>query len=58
DETLFGLANDDGSPNMGAALRYLATHPWKVPMLMRVARDAGVATKAAANAVIAAIRAG
>ena len=58
DETLFGLANDDGSPNMGAALRYVATHPWKVPMLMRVARDAGVATKAAANAVIAAIRAG
>jgi hypothetical protein len=58
DESLFALANPDGSPNLGAALRYVATHPWKVPMLLRVARDAGVATKAAANAVIAAIRAG
>jgi adenosylhomocysteine nucleosidase len=58
DESLFALANDDGSPNIGASLRYVATHPWKVPMLVRVARDAGVATRAAANAVIAAIRAG
>ena len=57
DESLFALANDDGSPNYGASLRYVATHPWKVPMLVRVARDAGIATKAAANAVIAAIRA-
>jgi len=56
DESLFALANDDGSPNFGAALRYVATHPWKVPMLARVARDAGIATRAAANAVIAAIR--
>jgi len=58
DESLFALANPDGSPNYGASLRYVATHPWKVPMLLRVARDAGIATKAAANAVIAAIRAG
>lgn len=58
DETLFALAKPDGSPNYGASLRYVATHPGKIPMLLRVARDAGIATKAAANAAIAAIRAG
>lgn len=58
DESLFALANQDGSPNYAKSLRYVATHPWKIPMLMRVARDAGIATKAAANAAIAAIRAG
>ena len=58
DESLFALANPDGSPNLGASLRYVARRPWKIPMLLRVARDAGVATKAAATAAITAIRAG
>jgi adenosylhomocysteine nucleosidase len=58
DESLFALANQDGSPNLGASARYVARRPWKIPMLLRVARDAGIATKAAANAAITAIRAG
>jgi nucleoside phosphorylase len=58
DESLFALANPDGSPNPAAAVRYVLRRPWKIPMLLRVARDAGIATKAAANAAITAIRAG
>jgi nucleoside phosphorylase len=42
------LANPDGSPNVGASLRYLLRKPWRVPALVRLGRDATRAARAAA----------
>jgi len=44
------LANPDGTPNVGASLRYLATKPWRIPKLVRLARDSTAAARAAARA--------
>jgi adenosylhomocysteine nucleosidase len=51
------LTGPDGSPRIGAALRYLATHPRQLGYFRRLARDAGHAAAAAADAAIAAIAA-
>ena len=56
DDTIFHLAKQDGSPDMGAVARYLLTKPWKIPMLVRVARDANTATSAAARGARDALR--
>ena len=48
---VIGLANPDGTPNVGAAIKYLVTKPWRIPKLVRLARDS---TQAAAAAVAAA----
>jgi adenosylhomocysteine nucleosidase len=52
DESLLGLANPDGTGNMRAAAKYLLPRPWKIPGLMKLARDTSAATKAAASAAI------
>jgi adenosylhomocysteine nucleosidase len=52
---VFGMANPDGSPNVGAALRYIARRPWHLPRLLRVGADSTRAAKAAANAAAAAL---
>ena len=52
DDEVFGLAKPDGSPNYAAVVRLLLTRPWRIPRLARVARDANVATDAAASAAI------
>jgi len=52
DEALLALANPDGTGNMRAAAKYLLPRPWKIPGLVRLARDSNVATKAAATAAI------
>jgi uridine phosphorylase len=44
------LANADGTPNVGASLRYLVTKPWRIPRLVRLGLDSTRAAKAAANA--------
>jgi adenosylhomocysteine nucleosidase len=45
---VIGLANPDGTPNVGASIRYLVTKPWRIPRLVRLGLDAkGAATRAA-----------
>jgi adenosylhomocysteine nucleosidase len=45
---VIGLANPDGSPNLGAALTYMITKPWRIPKLVGLAAGARKATTAAA----------
>jgi nucleoside phosphorylase len=48
---VIGLANPDGTPNVGASIRYLVTKPWRIPRLVRLGLDArGAANGAAAAA--------
>jgi adenosylhomocysteine nucleosidase len=56
DDAVFRMAKPDGSPNFAAVLRYVVTHPHKMPMLARLGRDLNTATKAAAEAAVAAVR--
>jgi nucleoside phosphorylase len=51
------LANEDGSPNIGASLRYLVTKPWRIPKLVRLGFDSQKAAAAAAQAAARAVRA-
>lgn len=44
------LANADGSPNLGAAVRYLVTKPWRIPRLVRLGLDSRAAAQGAARA--------
>ncbi len=48
DAAVLGLANADGSPNAGAALRFVLRHPGRVPGLVRIGRDSARAARAAA----------
>ena len=48
DASVLGLANPDGSPNTRAALRFMLTHPSRIPQLIRLGRDATSAARAAA----------
>jgi adenosylhomocysteine nucleosidase len=52
DDAILAMANPDGSGNIGAAARYLLPRPWKIPGVIRLARDSTAATKAAATAAI------
>jgi adenosylhomocysteine nucleosidase len=56
DEEVFELAHPDGSPNLRAVARFVARHPGRIPQLVRLGRDANVATKAAARAAAEACR--
>ena len=47
---VIGLANPDGSPNVGASVRYLLTKPWRIPRLVRLGFDAQNAARGAAAA--------
>jgi len=49
------LANPDGSPNVGASLRYLVTKPWRIPKLVRLGWDARTAATSAARAAARAL---
>jgi adenosylhomocysteine nucleosidase len=42
------LANADGSPNLGAAVRYVVRRPWRIPRLLRLGRDSAMAAGRAA----------
>jgi nucleoside phosphorylase len=47
---VIGLANPDGSPNVGASIRYLITKPWRIPKLVRLGLDSQRAASGAAAA--------
>ena len=54
---IIGLANADGSPNIGASMRYLVTKPNRIPLLVKLARDSFKAANAAAHAARDSLRA-
>ena len=57
DDEVFRLNRPDGTPDAAAVARYLARHPGRVPGLVRLAKGAGLASRRAADAAIAAVRA-
>ncbi len=56
DSALFALANPDGTFKVGAGLRYLVTHPQRIPYMVKLARDSLKAANAAARAAHACVR--
>ena len=46
------LVNPDGSPKAWASIRFLLTHPHRIPRMLRLGRDANAATVAAAKAAV------
>src|SRR5680860_1785409 len=56
DDMVLRLVHPDGSPNVPAALRYTLTHPWRIPGLVRLGRDASRACRAAASGAAEQIR--
>jgi adenosylhomocysteine nucleosidase len=52
---VIGLANADGTPNIGAGLRYMLRHPQRVPGLLKLARDSTRAANSAARAAVGAV---
>jgi len=48
DDSVLDLANPDGSPRVWDGLRFMATHPRRIPMLVRMGRDSTRAAQAAA----------
>lgn len=55
DESTLGLTRPDGTSDVGAALRFVARAPWRVPRLVKVAMDMRRATHVATAAVVAAL---
>jgi adenosylhomocysteine nucleosidase len=55
DAAVLGLAGADGSPDLAAVARFVATRPWRVPHLVRLARGMRLATRAAASAAVSAL---
>jgi len=53
---VIGLANPDGTPNIGASIRYLLTKPWRIPKLVRLGLDSQRAAKGAAEAAARMLR--
>jgi nucleoside phosphorylase len=50
DHAVLQLARPDGTPDVGAGIRFLHTHPRRWPGLVRLARDSARAARAAATA--------
>jgi len=57
DPQVAAMARPDGSPDLGAAVRYVLRRPWRVPYLVGLGRDSERAARAAADAAVAALRA-
>jgi adenosylhomocysteine nucleosidase len=51
-DSFTGMANSDGTPRLGAILRYLLRHPGAIRGLLRLSGDTRVAVAAAAAAAI------
>ena len=49
DDAVLHLSRSDGTPDLGAALRYVLRHPGRVPTLVRFGRGSSVAATAAAG---------
>jgi hypothetical protein len=58
DQEVFELSNQDGTPKPGAVAKYFLTHPARIPTMMRMAKGAKLATRAAADAAINALKSG
>lgn len=56
DQEVFALSNQDGTPRPGAVAKYFLTHPGRVPTMMKMAKGAKLATHAAADAAISALK--
>jgi len=52
DPAVLGLANQDGTANGGAVVRYLLRRPWRIFRLAKLGKDAGVAADRAASAAL------
>ena len=55
DAAVLGLVGSDGRPDLLALVRFLATRPWRIPQLVRLARGMGLATRSAASAAVSAL---
>lgn len=55
DGAILGLAGPDGRPRIAAALRFVLSHPGRVPQLVRLARGASLASRRAAAALVEAL---
>ncbi|MGD0313863.1 MAG: hypothetical protein ABSC90_15530 [Acidimicrobiales bacterium] len=55
DDEIFGLSNQDGTPNPRAVVAFVAKHPGRIPAMARMARGAKLATERAADEAIAAL---
>jgi adenosylhomocysteine nucleosidase len=56
DAATAGMLQPNGSPDVGAALRYMVRRPWHIPQLVKLGRDSQLAARAASTAAIAALR--
>ena len=56
DEEVFKMSNQDGTPNPKAVAAYFLKHPHHVPRMAKLAKGARLATEAAADAAINAVR--
>ena len=56
DKDVMTLLSRDGTPNVGAALRFIARRPHKIPHLVSLARDSAKACNAAAAAAERALK--
>ncbi|HUD16113.1 MAG TPA: hypothetical protein VMQ59_02575, partial [Acidimicrobiales bacterium] len=52
---VFALSAQDGTPDAKAVAAYVARHPERVPTMVRMGKDAKLATERAADAAIAAL---
>jgi len=57
DDEVFHLSHQDGTPDPRAVLRFVVRHPGRIPGLVRMGREAGRATRRAADAAVAAVAA-
>jgi adenosylhomocysteine nucleosidase len=57
-DDVIGLANPDGSPNLSAGIKYMLRRPWRVPGLVKLAKDSTRAANLAARAAVRAIEQG
>jgi adenosylhomocysteine nucleosidase len=57
-QEVFELSNQDGTPKPGAVAKYFLTHPGRIPTMMKMAKGAKLATHAAADAAINALKSG
>jgi NAD(P)H-hydrate repair Nnr-like enzyme with NAD(P)H-hydrate epimerase domain len=55
DPAVLALAGADGRPDALVVARYLASRPWRIPLLLRLARDSSRAARAAASAAARAL---
>jgi adenosylhomocysteine nucleosidase len=58
DEAIFGLLGADGRPNLPAVARFLVTRPHRIPQLVRLGIGTQRAARAAAEALLQALRSG